>query len=1635
MALSDIAKKWTLDKKKKKKSSIFSRAASFLSNKLMKPAYKSGTKFVNSNEWKALVHTIKNPKEVIRASWNNVKKVGNKLVNNKLQNSGHKTLINSFKSEAGNVMKPVWNLIKSGGDLFTWVADTTDKVQELWKKVKEGKLSTWDAITEAATTVWLQWVWALAAPFIIPVWWALKQLWVEKDIEKLSGSGQKWLEDKSIELFSNWTEKSKNKIKSRVQSAINLIQAGTMVKWMKNLWKANKANKLSTKIKETVKWWATMWAVPITLTVLWAVAWEEWKKLPNADKMWAILGQTATSLAIPTKMKWAKLSNKVKWSQLSLNVEGNKPKTTKPVDITQLMRKNQDKILENKPEYTEKQKKQIISHNKWVNKRIKNTWIELNELQTSKREGKTKELFGNSKKQLEVKKDLIKDWKKDWLLKDWWTDKWLDSTLITEKGRTTWLKWKWLHTPKENNKKVKETEPLAELVKEEVKPLSKKIKEIPKLKKWESVDIFAKNKKGEIEPAVVKDTPTGNIDKLDIINDIKKWDVVLKKTAELWSKNDLVRKTTSTMVNNLGWVLKNINIKTKEGLQNLGRVIDWIKWESKTTLNKTLDVLWYNDYLKIENKNTKGINSGYEFVKKNIDKLIPWNDLKSRIIKYIALKDDNSIFNRTPSKKWVNTTKARVILNAIYGKTKLDIKNLEEIKRQEIDKLDISDTQKKEMKADIEISPEEQTKILNKNIELLPKDAQKFVREVDKNFGLVKEDSKLKEWFRELWEDLEAEWVMFKKWKDYMHWYVNRDTIKAFRKELKKEWIDVKDFDDITLWELMWETLSTPEQMTKFLKKKKNAWALHSNNPLDIMMSYANDYTKLIERKTINKLLDKVASVNKEAGEYLKKELHDGNSFLYKKLLDMHEEPSLAWKAGKWLAKWLSVWTYIGNTKMIPQNVAFAWAVWWMKYLTNLLTWKWKIAGKASDLKWARQYLFEEGLLSHKDFNIDKKFTWDKKWNVSLSKKVVLNTKDSPNKLMRIFTASLVPQIQSIIGQSYMAWIVKKNGWIKWKETIVDAYKRILDSKPTSERIKIRWELAESIKAIEDATYSNTATHKALDIPLFNMIKSFSRQNLQAIKEDITNITELANSKKYWKFNKELKTKAWVSAADLASRTYLLYGLLYWIAQLIPWTDDEKEKFVNYTFAESMWDYLTNLLSSPVWMPWVNILSNDTLNALSALYKMWNTDDTELRKKYLWDLLGSFFTWIKWLVDTTKNMYATYWNGDHTIHESWKGWFAYKNTDSSNPLYAFMWINPTSSAYSNMYNKIEEYKSDLPRTFLDKWEDFSRSNRVLRNYTNSANKLRNAWKYARVETALKKMKSNEDKQYTKDEWIEDILKWASDEVKKAAYDSYNKAIKDSWKELNKLLNIWFDIAWVKDMKYSKWDFNKTLKALAIANPRAYEDFMQVVLWYYTYPNWAPSKEMKNKNADFISNLVSQYTNSTKMSTTVASQISDTLKKVMQYKYTNQWKDRNIQDELNELTKIVEVIKESPELYEQVKESIAELARYNFNKKDRELLNETIKWNPLLKDLYEQWIKNRWWVLENEEEKDILNEEQISNNKEDLWNNKKETAIWKKWLAELVKMKYQKLIDEKQMKSKNEKNDDLHLKALEILMKK
>jgi len=485
--------------------------------------------------------------------------------------------------------------------------------------------------------------------------------------------------------------------------------------------------------------------------------------------------------------------------------------------------------------------------------------------------------------------------------------------------------------------------------------------------------------------------------------------------------------------------------------------------------------------------------------------------------------------------KTANSTKNRALMNYVYWKALHQIKERIKAKNEVIREKEKATWEELEKIKDL--TEQEKQAIVNKIIKELPPETQVYIKKINKEFSPIKETSKLKEWFKELGIEMSDAGILKYMKDNYMHWHI---STKILKKYIKAKWLKEKELLDKyskkTIEQLekeakTWKSELTPEQIAWILKESKDVYYLHSHNPLDILTSYTNELAKFKQQKDIvdftNKLIEKV------------------------------------WL---WTAGLLSRELYIGNTPMTIQNILFGSTQFW----TQL--WKWLLTGKIKLSKdnqiWeVRKYLVENGEIAHKDYNIDS----TSKWNVKLSTKIRDNTKHLDRKLMRIFTATWVQQMQSLFASWFMQKVISKyEWWLKEWESIVKQFEETLSKLPKEQSILLRWEMAKWIKRIEDSTYSNTATSKYLNVPLFNMIKSFSRQNLAHMKNDVWDIMDAIKD-----VSKEVESK----------KNKATTAFEWWEKSTRLW------KFASYVFAENMQDYLLNTLKQPLWAAWLDVLS------------------------------------------------------------------------------------------------------------------------------------------------------------------------------------------------------------------------------------------------------------------------------------------------------------------------------------------------------------------------------------------------------------------------------------------------------------
>lgn len=1480
----------------------------------------------------------------------------------------------------------LWSWTRAAWWVFSNIENTRKKIKDIGEQVKTWKITKADWIIQWVTTGGLTTLWTLASSVLIPVNSVLNATWVDKDIEKADKVVRTWTENLLIDKLGLSPEKAA----SRTDSVFNLIRwafilrGGRTISW-KSSWRAStiwqkpsattKPRTTKQKLSDYVQGSLEM-TIPDFATLVLAKAFqEEWKELPKTNDIKDALTLSAVSLFWP--IKWGK------WKTTA-------PTKWKTTDITQLLKKNPDTILEIKPEYTDKQVKQIQSHNKWVNKRTKNTVTELNELQQTKREWKTQEFFWDKETQLDLKKLLIEKGKEQWTMKDWWTDKWLDSTLYTDKWLEAWGKWVWVHTPKE----TKTTTSLTDIIEGKIKK--------------SLLDYYWKDEYNDLTArlniAAQRFKKKGWWDLKSVISDKAKWWANLVLDA-LKKAKDL---TSSTIWGYLDSVVTTNKARVKQTLWDL---VWWVRWRLTQVADSISKTLKIKDIDNIINKNTKAIDSWFNYVKKlNLKEMIPWNDVVSRMRRFFIekMRDNNELYSKKLWEKQASANKVSVLAQYVWWEIAARIAKLKQEQIDIINKRDLSNEAKQTLIDDISLSPDVISKIQSDVIAQMPKESQWFLNAYFDQYWQFKQDTILKDSFGEIAWELNQKWFLEGIELDYSHWYVPdivfRKYIQLTGDTLGLSWTELSAF-------LKNNRPLTPEQRSSILKNSKDIWFLHSQDPLSIAHSYVNKTTELIQNKMLDDLIDSVSSKSQDVANYLKG-LKDENSKMYNDIRQISKPKSIV---GRALDKYLNAsayWLYIANPTLIWQN-AFTSSIFWLwKAISNILTWEWSYTKDVFSLKNRQptaELLFNKWLLAHRDVDANIWFKWD----ATTLNKVARNTKkyiwEQP---MQKSTALWVKTIQVITANAYM----KKFVWddIKPWESIASAYKRKIDTLSPQDKLKAETELYRQVSSIENPTTLNKATSSLFDYRLFWMVTAWARWNSSyIISKTMNTVDTIHNNIKaaLWKkwYTKIKDGKVVDEMTMVTTKLALAYTAAKVLWELLYDDDDARRDEIKRRLnAETFADNVKYFFSHSMWIAWAKIWWRNMSYLTDFWVKMmdaYDNNDPETAKEAIWEFTNRWFSWIKKVKDIVK------WD-ERQLTQSWE--FKYQDEYSNETLWDIIWrafwLSKPAAEYNQTYQALDKLKKELQKQ--SKWYTawgtmFDNLNRHLKTLPISSDSIQNTRFRIKVDRLNRNIKDLNTEKIWFDDWIKKVYEWIADdsEVKESAEwklkEKYVKNASENYKVIAKLKNVLEEINTIKSVKVFEWDFPSTLNSLKETHPKLYNKFMKQL---YSTVSWSAISDKANEqNNRFIDNVISADLWWEMLSTNIAALVQEVTGLDMQLKKET-WKITNAYDELSSLNKVLWVLENAPMLQEQIFSSLSELIPINITWDNAQAIYDGIKDFPIIHDLFIRAAELRWAILKWAEEAWIKQEE--SNNitpKEDLktlstmnpsWNfNTKWTTKW------------------------------------------
>jgi len=1568
----------TLSGKVKKKPWILASLA-----KKLKWVWTKARQLTQTNEAKAIKHVITNPWEVASSGLRELSKASWKVWEF-LQDSWSQAEAADLPvvSQAGSITRAAWALI--GGP-----ESARQNVIRIWEQVKDWKLTVADWILEAGTSTGLQGITLIAAPFLQAINSGLNITGLDKPLEQWIQWGTQFLTQLTADVFGlkNKDGSPSAKAESRVNSALNVLRGVWMYKGWKiiNKWWAKNFVKGSTVISSP----------DIALSVLAFWAKEEGKELPTPTILKGITANALTAL-VPTPWQG------VKWGKNNLKNSITTPKVrpVKSINISKQLKG--DDIISIKPEYTAKQIAKINSHNKGIQKKQKNNIESLNELQAIKREGKTKEVLVDSKTQLDLKKDLINQWKKDKTVINGRTDKWLDSALFTAKGKDLWAKWKWVHTPKETARDlalknldlpkegITKTD-LKSIIKEEA-PLNIEA-EAPVKTDTESsfidgdgnqksnIDYFGKeeygNLKSRLNIAAQRFTKDGSSTKLGRLKDIA------KGTANI--ALDSWKSLKDAALSTIWGFLDAVVTVDQDGVkQTLWDLMWGIKGRLTSVRENTSNVLKIAEIDKFLNKNVSGIDAGFKFIKwQDINKLIPWTDIPSRMRRFFIEKaqDANELYAKNLWEKQSFANKVSVVAQYVGWEIKARLRILKQAEIDAINKKDISQEVKNDLINEIVTSSDDISRVQSEVISSMPAESQKFLNEYFDTYGQFKEGTVLKNSFETIWAELNEKGILKNPKENYTHGYVPdqvlREYIRISGKDMGLSKQDVSSF-------LKEGRPLTPEQRSSILKQSNNVWYLHSQDPASIAHSYLNETQELIHHRMIDDLLDVVSKDDPKVAAYLKG-MKDQNSKIYNDVKDISRPKNIAIRAVDKYLNASAYGLYILNPTLIAQN-AFTSGIYGLgKAISGSVTGRssyWRDVFTKRNRAPTAELLFNKWLLSHRDVDANIGFKWD----ATIGNKIVRNTKKYVwEQPMQKSTALWVKTIQVITANAFM----KKFVWddIKTGETLSSAYQRKLATLSPEEKLKAETNLYREVVTIENPTNLNKATNAAFDVKLFGMVTSWARWNSSFIVSKTMDIVDTVHNN----INAAAKRKGYTKIKDgntIDNATMITTKLvLAYTAAKILWEmlydedDDRRDEIKKKINAESLADNMKYFLTHSTWIAWASIwlrnfaYINDYGIQLMDAYENW---DEETAQKATEQFVLRWFSWVKKAKD------AVQWDNDQ-ITRSWEFKFKdeFENETLWDAVWRVMWISRSWAEYSQSYTRLVKLENEIKKkswNYSSMSLMFDQLKRHLPTIAVWSKNNQNVKFRVKVDRLNRNIRDLGIQKVWFNDWMNAVYEGIEDpsEARTLAEEKlgegFVKNANSNLKKVGKLQHVMKEINSVKWVEVFPDDFGKTLESLKWTHPKLYNKFMKQVYWTISSEGITP--ELREANSKFIDNVISADLGGEMLATNISGLVRRVAGLDVDLK-REAGTITNDRDKLESLEKVLQTLENAPVLQEQILSSLSELVPTSITSKNAQDIYDSIQQYPIIQTLYRRAAELRWAVLLDGVEKEVENQGDIS----------------------------------------------------------
>jgi len=1046
----------------------------------------------------------------------------------------------------------------------------------------------------------------------------------------------------------------------------------------------------------------------------------------------------------------------------------------------------------------------------------------------------------------------------------------------------------------------------------------------------------------------------------------------LLSKARIWGKFWLsLQRFKAWFVDNLTWLFRSVSLKTKDGRRiSMSKLWNWIQWKAHKMKKDVYAKLEIWKMISDIEKNWDSVNWAYNFIIKNYKKLISWDWIiaKSRRLWIEDARDNNSLFEQS-SIKQKHTSKASVVSEFVWLEIEQRVRKLQ---KQIADKENKAAWLKKSddwyVKGwDIELNDSQLFQIQKDVVGILPNSSQNFFNSFFTQYWKHWKLGKLIKWFREIWEELQLYWIVRELKKGYYHWYISLNKIKQFFKATWKELWDIKNIEQLNID--LFDKVPTPEQMSSILKQRKDIWYLHSGDPLSTALSYWKETAKLFENKMISDMITNFKKQDKEVWKFLDETLANADKKVLKDLYWLNREK---WSIEKWFEKWLNAtsWlTYVWNSNLLFQNPFTGTIYGTGKVLTNVLSGKWRLSWEViGDIRSTSKYLFDEWLLSHRTNDID--LSWG--WAATKKKLIAWNIKKFGfEKPVRAYTAGLIPQMQTIVASTYMSKVVKDFWWwIKKWENLSQAFERTLSEMPENKALEARWELAENVIAVENVTKGSRAVSKIFDFKAFNMVKAFARETFSSLVNSTADTIDIFHQwlKNIEKTDKPLHKRivdSWLidNIWDITAKWWAAFFSAQLLAKLLFDTEDERKEFTRVMVAQDIPDYYKWIWLNQLWPHWFSMFWGKLSAVAEIVWWVILADTAWWKQKAAEDWLKKLFSWLNkwfktlkwpWVVEDTTSWKRKYTSNTFSVAGRIMGLSKEKAQFEQSSIRIQKQIKDLqkeSPYYIPIVSNVQEYLTTLTRKFTDTTDKLKRNDFAVK--VSDINQ--------RINKDTKNPKNFSD-------WLDNALwmkEWeATKRLKWKLSEKFVKDLVGNKKKVEKLRFLVEEINWIEWLNLYPNDFDKTLESLRENFPILYTKFYKQLYNTVSKP-WITIDAQTNQSVflDSVINLEMKW----KLLTSSISWQVQKLANLMNDKIRIDWEwiPATEYEKLATLDKILEVLDNTPELKNQIFDSLSVLVSEKINIDTIKDLFNAVKDFPQIAALYKRLAKLRWATFRSE----------------------------------------------------------------------